>query len=239
VVYLIFNEGYAASSGERLIRDELCAEAIRLGRLLAELMPDEPEVMGLLALMLLIESRRAARTTVDGGLVRLADQDRDLWDSTLVAEGRDIVRRLVRRGRPGPYQIQAAINAVHSVAPTDWSAILTLYDQLLAMTPTPVVALHRAVAVAEVSGPAAALAIVDELRLDRYYLWHAIRADLLRRLGRNGAAVAAYDEAAGRTSNEAEQAFLRRARAELAPTPTSRSAARRAGRPERPPDVRD
>ena len=239
VLYLIFNEGYAASSGSSLTRDDLCTEAVRLARLLAELMPDEPEVLGLLALLLLIHARRPARTTVDGALVRLDDQDRDLWDSTMVAEGRDIVRRLVRRGRPGPYQIQAAINAVHSVAPTDWSAILTLYDQLLAMTPTPVVALHRAVAVAEVSGPAAALAIVDELRLDRYYLWHAIRADLLRRLGRNGAAVAAYDEAAGRTSNEAEQAFLRRARAELAPTPTSRSAARRAGRPERPPDVRD
>jgi RNA polymerase sigma-70 factor (ECF subfamily) len=234
VLYLIFNEGYAASSGSSLTRDDLCTEAVRLARLLAELMPDEPEVLGLLALLLLIHARRPARTSVDGTVVRLADQDRDLWDSTLVAEGRDIVRRLVRRGRPGPYQIQAAINAVHSVTPTDWSAILKLYDQLLAMTPTPVVALHRAVAVAEVSGPAAALALVDELRLDRYYLWHAIRADLLRRLGRNGAAVAAYDEAAGRTSNEAEQAFLRRARAELSPTPTSRGRSTSGGAPGAP-----
>ena len=221
VLYLIFNEGYAASSGPSLTRDDLSAEAIRLARLLASLMPDEPEVWGLLALMLLIDARRPARTTVDGALVRLADQDRTRWDSTLVAEGQAIVRDLVRRGRPGPYQIQAAIVAVHSaattVAATDWPAILSLYDQLMALAPTPVVALNRAVAVAEVSGPSEALALVDDLDLDGYYLWHAIRADLLRRLGRTVEAGAAYDAAVALTQNEAEQAFLTRARAELPP----------------------
>jgi RNA polymerase sigma-70 factor (ECF subfamily) len=221
VLYLIFNEGYAASSGPSLTRDDLSAEAIRLARLLASLMPDEPEVWGLLALMLLIDARRPARTTVDGALVRLADQDRTRWDSTLVAEGQAIVRDLVRRGRPGPYQIQAAIVAVHSaattVAATDWPAILSLYDQLMALAPTPVVALNRAVAVAEVSGPSEALALVDDLDLDGYYLWHAIRADLLRRLDRAVEAGAAYDAAAALTQNEAEQAFLTRARAALPP----------------------
>ena len=216
VVYLIFNEGYAASSGLSLTRDDLCAEAIRLARLLAELMPDEPEVLGLLALLLLIHARRPARTTVDGELIRLADQDRSRWDATLVAEGRAIVRQLVRRGQHGPYQIQAAINAVHTVAPTDWPAILHLYDQLLALTPTPVVALHRAVAVAEVSGPETALTLVGELDLDGYHLWHAIRADLLRRLGRDSEASAAYEAAAARTANDAERDFLARARRQLA-----------------------
>jgi RNA polymerase sigma-70 factor (ECF subfamily) len=230
VIYLIFNEGYAASSGPSLTRDDLCTEAIRLSRLLAALMPDEPEVLGLLALLLLIHARRPARTTVDGSLVRLSDQDRSRWNSTLVAEGRTMVRQLVRRGRPGPYQIQAAINAVHSVTPTDWAAILDLYDQLLAMTPTPVVALHRAVAVAEVSGPATALALIDGLDLDGYYLWHAVRADLLRRLGRDAEAAAAYQAAAGRTSNEAERDFLSNAH----------SGSTSGGLPrERPPDVRD
>ena len=156
----IFNEGHTASSGERLVRDDLCAEAIRLGRLLAEL-PDEPEVMGLLALMLLNESRRASRAGPAGELVPLADQDRSGWDGDLIAEGQDIVRRCLRRNLPGPYQIQAAINAVHSDAPvaaaTDWRQIVTLYDQLLVLAPSPVVALNRAVAVAEVDGPAAAL----------------------------------------------------------------------------------
>ena len=154
VVYLIFNEGYTASSGDRLARGDLCAEAIRLGRLLVELMPDEPEAMGLLALMLLTESRRAARTGPDGALVLLAEQDRARWDRALIAEGQDLVRRCLRRGQPGPYQIQAAINAVHSDAPTaaatGWDQILQLYDQLLAVAPGPVVALNRAVAVAEV-----------------------------------------------------------------------------------------
>ncbi|WP_216853637.1 RNA polymerase sigma factor [Phytoactinopolyspora halotolerans] len=219
VIYLIFNEGYAARSGEQLIRADLCAEAIRLGRLLAELMPDEPEVMGLLALMLLSEARRAARTTESGDLVRLADQDRSRWDRELIAEGQQLVRACLRRDQPGPYQIQAAISAVHSDAPsvaaTDWLQIVQLYDQLLAVAPSPVVALHRAVAVAEVDGPAAALAQVDEIALDRYYLFHAVRADLLRRLGRDDEAAAAYDEAIARTDNTAEQEFLRRRRAAL------------------------
>ena len=212
VVYLIFNEGYAASSGEQLVREDLCAEAIRLGRLLAELMPDEPEVMGLLALMLLTQARRAARTTAGGGLVRLADQDRSRWDHDLIAEGQGIVRRCLRRGQPGPYQIQAAINAVHSDAPTaaatDWRQVVALYDQLVAVAPGPVVALNRAVAVAEVDGPAAALALVDRLDLDSYYLLHAIRGDLFRRLGRPAEAAAAYDAAIARTENAAERDFL-------------------------------
>ena len=216
VIYLIFNEGYTASSGEALARADLCAEAIRLGRLLAQLMPDEPEVLGLLALMLLTESRRAARTSAGGALVLLADQDRARWDRTLIAEGQALVRPCLRRGRPGPYQVQAAINAVHSGAPvaaaTDWDQILRLYDQLLAVAPTPVVALNRAVAVAEVDGPAAALALVDGLDLDKYYLFHAIRADLLRRLGRRAEADAAYDLAMARTGNEAERAHLARAK---------------------------
>ena len=212
VVYLIFNEGYAASAGDALVRRELCAEAIRLGRLLAELMPDEPEVMGLLALMLLVDARRPARTTPDGRLVLLADQDRGRWDRERIAEGQAIVRRCLRRNQPGPYQLQAAVNAVHSDAPaaaaTDWRQILALYDQLLALTPTPVVALNRAVAVAEVEGPEAALALVDGLDLDGYHLFHAIRADLLRRLGRDGEAAVAYDAAIARAQNAAELAFL-------------------------------
>ncbi|MEU4410895.1 RNA polymerase sigma factor [Streptosporangium sp. NPDC023963] len=219
VVYLIFNEGHTASSGERLVREELCAEAIRLGRLLAELMPGEPEVMGLLALMLLVDSRRAARTTPDGDLVLLADQDRGRWDRDLISEGQDIVRWCLRRDRPGPYQIQAAINAVHSDAPTaaltDWWQILALYDLLLALAPNPVVALNRAVAVAEVEGPGAALTLVDDLDLDGYHLFHAVRADLLRRLGRTTEAALAYEEAIARTGNAAERDFLRRSRQAL------------------------
>ena len=212
VVYLIFNEGYAASAGDALVRRELCAEAIRLGRLLAELMPDEPEVMGLLALMLLIDARRPARTAPDGQLVLLADQDRGRWDRDRIAEGQAIVRRCLRRNQPGPYQLQAAVNAVHSDAPaaaaTDWRQILALYDQLLALAPSPVVALNRAVAVAEVEGPEAALALVDGLDLDSWHLFHAIRADLLRRLGRDGEAALAYDAAIARAQNAAELAFL-------------------------------
>jgi len=219
VVYLIFNEGYTASSGESLARADLCAEAIRLGRLLAQLMPDEPEVMGLLALMLLTDSRRASRTAPDGSLVLLADQDRSRWDRALVAEGQALVRRCLRRDQPGPYQIQAAISAVHSDAPiaavTDWDQILTLYDQLLIVAPSPVVALNRAVAVAEVKGPAAALAIVDGLGLTRYYLCHAIRADLLRRLGRLADADAAYQAAIAGTSNAAELAHLASAKSSV------------------------
>jgi RNA polymerase sigma-70 factor, ECF subfamily len=216
VVYLIFNEGYTASSGDRLVREDLCTEAIRLGRLLAELMPDEPEVMGLLALMLLVESRRAARTTPDGDLVPLADQDRGRWDRGLVAEGQAIVRQCLRRNQPGPYQLQAAINAVHSDAPTaaatDWRQILSLYDQLLSLVPSPVVALNRAVAVAEVEGPAAALTLVEGLDLQSYHLFHAIRADLLRRLGRDAEAAQAYEAAIARTGNAPEREFLERRR---------------------------
>jgi RNA polymerase sigma-70 factor, ECF subfamily len=219
VVYLIFHEGYTASSGSDLVRDDLSREAVRLGRVLAELMPDEPEVLGLLALMLLTESRRPTRVGPGGELVRLADQDRTRWDSGLVREGQALVRTCLRRRRPGPYQLQAAINAVHSDAPaaadTDWGQIVTLYDQLLACTPSPVVALHRAVAVAEVSGPAVALALVDELDLAAHHLWHAIRADLLHRLGRDAEAARAYEAAVERTANAAEQDFLRRARAAL------------------------
>jgi RNA polymerase sigma-70 factor (ECF subfamily) len=220
VVYLVFNEGYAAGSGESLVREDLCAEALRLGRLLAELMPDEPEVLGLLALMLLIEARRPARTTPDGDLVRLPDQDRSWWDAALVAEGQDLVRRCLRRNRPGPYQVQAAVNAVHAdaatAADTDWRQILALYDQLVALTPTPVVALHRAVAVAEVHGAAAGLAVVAELdTLDGHHTFHAVRADLLRRLGRDGEALAAYERAADLAGNAAERRFLERAATEL------------------------
>ncbi|MFF1925835.1 RNA polymerase sigma factor [Streptomyces sp. NPDC058221] len=213
VVYLVFNEGYAASSGDRLVREDLCAEAIRLGRLLTALMPDEPEAVGLLALMLLTESRRPARSGPDGGLVPLDEQRRELWDRALIAEGQSLVRQCLRRGRPGPYQIQAAVNAVHSDAATasatDWGQILRLYDQLLAVGPTPVVALNRAVAVAEVEGPEAALALVDRLELDGYHVFHAVRADLLRRLGRTREAASAYERAADLSGNRAEQDFLR------------------------------
>ncbi|MGA5499651.1 RNA polymerase sigma factor [Streptomyces umbrinus] len=212
VVYLIFNEGYGG-------REDLCAEAVRLGRVLAELMPDEPEVLGLLALMLLIEARRPARETPDGDLVLLADQDRSLWDHDLIAEGQSLVRRCLRRNQPGPYQIQAAINAVHSDAPTadatDWGQILALYDQLMVRAPSPVVALNRAVAVAETEGPRTALALVDALDLDGYHAFHAVRAELLRRLGRPTEAVAAYEAAIALTENPAERAHLERRRTEL------------------------
>ncbi|HKA70126.1 MAG TPA: RNA polymerase sigma factor [Actinomycetes bacterium] len=213
VVYLIFNEGYAATSGGRLVRDDLCAEAIRLSRLLAELMPDEPEVMGMLALLLLTESRRATRTSPDGDLVLLAEQDRTRWDGALIAEGQSIVRECLRRNRPGSYQIQAAINAVHSDAATadatDWAQILQLYDQLLVVAPSPVVVLHRAVALAEVAGPEPALAAVDGLDLDGYHVFHVVRGNLLRRLGRTEEAAAAYRAGVERTGNDVERAFLR------------------------------
>ncbi len=222
VVYLIFNEGYTASSGDRLVREDLCAEAIRLGRLLTELMPDEPEGMGLLALMLLTESRRETRTTPDGDLVLLADQDRSRWDRELMTEGQDIVRAFLRRNRPGPYQLQAAINVVHSEAPTtaetDWRQILQLYDQLMAMDPSPVVALNRAVAVAEVDGPDAALLLVDELPLDGFHMFHAIRADLLSRLGRDDEAAEEYGRAIRGAVNEPERALLERKRKDASRT---------------------
>jgi RNA polymerase sigma-70 factor, ECF subfamily len=227
VVYLIFNEGHTASSGEALVREALCAEAIRLGRVLAELMPDEPEVLGLLALMLLVESRRPARIGPGGELVLLADQDRGRWDRPLIAEGQALVRRCLQRDEPGSYQIQAAIQAVHSDAPTaadtDWRQIVALYDQLLAFAPTSVVALNRAVAVAEVDGPEAALALVDPLDLDGYHLFHAIRADLLRRLGREAEAAEAYQAAAARTANEAEREFLHGRRDEFRVAPGSQT----------------
>ena len=213
VVYLIFNEGYAATAGERLVRDELCAEAIRLGRVLVELMPDEPEVVGLLALMLLLAARRSARTT-DGALVLLADQDRRLWDRGFIAEGQAMVRECLRRNQPGRYQIQAAINAVHSdaatAADTDWWQILQLYNQLLVVAPSPIVAVNRAVAVAEVEGPDAALTLLEGLDLDDYYLLHAVRADMLRRLGRDHEAATAYEAAITLTNNLAEREFLER-----------------------------
>jgi RNA polymerase sigma-70 factor (ECF subfamily) len=212
VVYLVFNAGYSAADGEQLVRAELCAEAVRLARLLAALMPDEPEAVGLLALVLLLDARRPARTAPDGALVLLPDQDRTRWDGALVAEGQALVHSCLRRATPGPYQIQAAINAVHgdaaTAAATDWRQVLALYDQLLAVLPTPVVALNRAVAVSEVEGPEVALAQVDVLDLTGYQPFHVTRAELLRRLGRAGEAIAAYDRALTLTSNAVEREHL-------------------------------
>jgi RNA polymerase sigma-70 factor (ECF subfamily) len=219
VIYLVFNEGYVASSGDALVRTELCLEAIRLARHLAELMPDEPEVHGLLALMLLTESRRVARTDAHGRLVRLPDQDRSRWDHALIEEGQAIVRELLRRNTPGPYQVQAAIAAVHSdaagAADTAWDQIVALYDQLYAMVPTPVVGLNRAIAVAELHGPEAGLDLLDDLDLPQYHLLHAARADLLERLGRIDEAAEAYEEATRFTDNQAERDLLDRRRRDL------------------------
>lgn len=212
VVYLIFNEGHTATSGESLTRSDLSAEAIRLGRLIQLLMPDEPEATGLLALMLLVEARRPARVDKDGSLVPLPEQDRALWSEGLIAEGQSLVRLCLRRNQPGPYQIQAAINAVHSDAATaeatDWRQIVALYDQLISLTPTEVVALNRAVAIGERDGPEAALALIELLDLDNYHLWHASRAEMLARLGRKDEAVVAYQRAVELTANRAEQSFL-------------------------------
>ncbi|KAA0022149.1 RNA polymerase sigma factor [Antrihabitans cavernicola] len=223
VVYLVFNEGYLAGGGDDPIRVDLTGEAIRLGRIMRRLLPDNAEVAGLLALMLLIDARRAARFA-GGELVTLDEQDRGGWDRALIAEGHALVRDCLARvaagqGRPGHYQIMAAINAVHTDAndarDTDWSQVVALYDQLYAVTPTPVVALNRAVAVAELDGPNVALAIVDTLALDDYHAWHACRADLLRRLGRSAEARSAYDAAIGATENSAERAYLTRRRDHL------------------------
>jgi RNA polymerase sigma-70 factor (ECF subfamily) len=212
VVYLIFNEGHTATSGADLTRSDLSAEAIRLGRLIQSLMPDEPEATGLLALMLLVDSRRPARVDKDGSLVPLPEQDRALWSEELIAEGQNLVRICLRRNQPGPYQIQAAINAVHSDAATagstDWRQIVALYDQLMAIMPTEVVALNRAVAIGELDGPEAALALIEPLDLDNYHLWHAFRAEMLARLGRDDEAVVAYRRAAELTANRSEQSFL-------------------------------
>jgi RNA polymerase sigma-70 factor, ECF subfamily len=220
VVYLIFTEGHTATAGDGLLREDLCAEAIRLARLVVELLPKEPEALGLLALLQLVHARRAARLGPDGDLVLLAGQDRRAWDRDAVAEGQALVRRCLAINRPGPFQIQAAINAVHSdavdAATTDWRQILQLYDQLTALAPGPVVALNRAIALSEVEGPAAALAAVEAIDLPRYHLWHAVRADLLRRLDRRTEAIAAYDDALALVTNAVERAFLARRRAELA-----------------------
>lgn len=221
-LYLVFNEGYAASDGEALLREDLCSEALRLVRVLVELMPDEPEAVGLLALLLLTHARRAARTRSDGTLVLLDEQDRSLWDRSLIQEGQALVRACLRRDSPGVYQVQAAINAAHSDETLSrharWVQVLALYDLQLRLAPTPVVALNRAVALAEVQGPRAGLDAVDALpdSLTDYYLLHATRADLLRRLGRHPEAAAAYEAALARTSNAAERAFLEQRRRQIA-----------------------
>lgn len=216
VLYLIFNEGYLASEGEGL-RTDLSTEAIRLTRQVAALL-DEPEVLGLLALMLLTEARRAARVE-DGVLVTLDEQDRSRWDAALIDEGHQLVRRCLATNRPGPYQVQAAINAVHTDAldasMTDWSQIVQLYDQLLAVQPSPIAELNRAIAVAELDGPEVALSIVDRLELTSYHAWHVARAELLRRLHRYDDSRAAYDHALALTGNEAERAHLVRRRDSL------------------------
>jgi RNA polymerase sigma-70 factor (ECF subfamily) len=214
VVYLIFNEGYVATSGESLVRAELCAESIRLARLLVELAPQESEVLGLLALLLLIDARRTARVAADGAFVRLVEQDRDSWDRAQIVEGQSLLRECLARNRPGPYQLQAAINAVHSDARaaghTDWAQILVLYDQLMSIAPSPVVALNRAVAVAEVMGVQAGLDIVNALDLPGYHVFHAVRANLLRRVGCDADAAAAYQAAIATCTNLREREFLER-----------------------------
>ena len=235
VIYLVFNEGYAATSGDSLVRRELSTEAIRLGRLVASMLPDEPEALGLLALMLLHDARREARVAIDGALVLLEDQDRRRWDAARIVEGQALIERAVEMARPGPYQVQAAIASLHDSAATptatDWSQIASLYEALLRLNPTPVVELNLAVAVAMRDGPATGLAMLDGLAatgaLDAYPYLHAARADLLRRLERWSEAVAAYQLALELTGNGPERAFLLgrldvvRTRARRAPAKTA------------------
>jgi RNA polymerase sigma-70 factor, ECF subfamily len=223
VLYLLFNEGYSATSGADVVRADLCAEAIRLARLLTRLMPGEPEAGGLLALMLLQDSRRAARTDSEGELVTLEDQDRSRWDRAEIAEGQQVLQGALRAGRPGPYQLQAAIASCHAsaekAADTDWQSIARVYGQLARIAPSPVVELNRAVAVGMAQGPEAGLALLDSLAasgaLARYHLLPAARADLLRRLGRHGQSADAYAEALGMASTEAERRYLARRHAEV------------------------
>ncbi len=219
-IYLIYTEGHTATTGRSLTRTDLSTEAIRIGRVLATLMPDEPEAMGLLALMLLTEARRPARVDSLGLMVRLTDQDRSLWTRALIQEGHDLVRACLRRNQPGPFQLQAAIAAVHADSPsaeaTDWSQIVALYDQLYAIRPNPVVALNRAVAVGFLEGPAVGLDALARVDLDGYQPYHAAQADLLARAGRTDEALAAYTRAIELTSNPAEREFLERQRENIA-----------------------
>ena len=214
VVYLVFNEGYSASAGDELLRPALIEDALRLGRLLHELLPRDGEVAGLLALMLLIDARRAARLDDSGAVVRLAEQDRSRWDRARIAEGQALLRECLARNRPGPYQLQAAINAVHADArdagSTDWVQILALYDQLMALTPNAVIALNRAVVIAEVHGPEQALRLVEELDLPGYPWLHAVKADLLRRIGQRDAAAKSYQAAIRHCTNGREREYLER-----------------------------
>jgi RNA polymerase sigma-70 factor (ECF subfamily) len=214
VVYLVFNEGYSASAGDELLRPALIEDAMRLGRLLHELLPGDGEVAGLLALMLLIDARRPARLDDSGAVVRLAEQDRSRWDRARITEGQALLRECLARNRPGPYQLQAAINAVHADAgdarSTDWVQILALYDQLMALTPNAVIALNRAVVIAEVHGPEHALRLVEELDLPEYPWLHAVKADLLRRIGQRDAAARSYQAAIRHCTNGREREYLER-----------------------------
>ncbi len=218
VLFVVFNEGYLATGDGDPVRAELTGEAVRLTRVLRQLLPDEPEVAGLLGLLVLTEARREARVR-NGQLVPLHEQDRAGWDRALIAEGHALVRQCLKINQPGRFQLLAAVNAVHTDAPTamdtDWSQVVALYDQLTRLDPSPIVALNRAVAIAELDGPEFALALVDRLPLTGYHPWHAVRADLLRRLGRSAEARQAYDAAIAATQNSAERAYLSRKGGEL------------------------